>query len=224
MALAISDQAGRTLFAGRADIEIGSLAEPRAGHFAGATTRSNSGGVKAGGSLAGTKSGRFFPPRKAEPIRVSAARGEFEPVQLILSPHDSNALLAVNFSPFKNAAGAVGAITARVDGLITSTSPSRPTRRVCAAGTQILCSAATAAAVPGMGQPSVVITLYVSRGTPAGDYAGQVELQLADSKFSVPLAVHVYDFGIAPRDALEERAGDGHAFHQPLPQAGQAGG
>ena len=49
------------------------------------------------------------PRGKPEPVSVSAARGEFEPVQVVLRPEKDGELLSAEVSPLRNAVGPGGA-------------------------------------------------------------------------------------------------------------------
>ncbi|MBI5386851.1 MAG: DUF4091 domain-containing protein [Verrucomicrobia bacterium] len=210
LALAVSDSTGRTLYAGRTDIEIDTLAEPRAGYFVGGDDLHNLWWCESGWKLGQNKQWPSSALKKAEPVRVSAARGEFEPVQLVLRAFDSNTLLAVRFSPFTNAAGAAGAITARVD-RIEYVHVTQPTDSSCARGRypDPLSPLQLPLRFQQWANLPLWITFHVSRGMPAGDYTGQVELELMDSKLSVPLALHVYDFELPRETHLKSALGLG---------------
>ena len=55
------------------------------------------------------------PPGKPEPVSLSAARGEFEPVQVILRPEKDGELLSAEASPLRKRWGRAAPITVRID-------------------------------------------------------------------------------------------------------------
>lgn len=211
----VLDPAGRTLFSGRTETLLSPLAEPRAGHWAGGSEAMDLWWCESGWKLARAKHWPARPKdRRPVPLEVRAARGEFEPVQLFVRPSVQAAnLTAVRVSSLANAQGTPAGITARVD-QIEYVQVTRPTDPTCVAGwyPDPLPPLHTPVAVAaGMNCP-LWITFHVPPETPAGDYAGWIELETTVGRMNAPVKVHVYDFALPAETHLRSGLGLGTEF------------
>lgn len=114
-------------------------------------------------------------------LGLSAAKREFEPVQLVLGPGSGK--VAVRVQPFANLGSAQRITVAQagfVDGLAETLTP-------IASGGSVEMSPSTGTAL--------WITVFVPPDAPAGDHATSVELiRAGESPVSVPLRLHVFGF------------------------------
>ncbi|MBI2949393.1 MAG: DUF4091 domain-containing protein [Verrucomicrobia bacterium] len=157
---------------------------------------------------------RGFPDRpsdgRAKPVGVSAARGEFEPVQVILRPEQDGELLTATVGPLRDERGTDAPIEVRLDE-VAYVNVTRPTDKSCVPGwyPDPLPPLRTPLALhAGQNQP-LWLTFHVSRFTPAGDYRGELELKTTFGTVRVPLFVHVYDFALPEQTHLKSALGLG---------------
>ena len=193
-----ADQAGRTIFAGSVEVLRSFLLDPRAGQSLTADKA-----LPLWWCESGWKIGRdALPPNRAEGssvgVKVSAAQGEDEAVQIII-PSGAAVLQSAQVTPLRNAAGEdspIGVTLAEVAYLQVS----HPTDNTGDQGwyPDPLPLLRTPFPLPSHNQP-IWVTVHVPREAKAGDYAGELVLTLDKVVWRVPLAVHVYDFAL-PRD------------------------
>jgi hypothetical protein len=115
-------------------------------------------------------------------LSMSAARREFEPVQLVMGP--GSGAVTVTVAPFPNLGSGqrVSVATASYEqGWAEKLAP-------LAAGGQVTLGA-------GQGAP-VWITVYVPEGAPKGEHATTVTLVHGSQTVKVPLSLHVHDFAL----------------------------
>ncbi|MBI2929255.1 MAG: DUF4091 domain-containing protein [Verrucomicrobia bacterium] len=145
-----------------------------------------------------------------KPVTVSAARGEFEPVQVILRAEQEAELLAAKISPLGRARDGKAAITARLDE-VAYVNVTKPTDKACQPGCYPdplppLRTPLTLRA--GQNQP-LWFTFHVSREAKVEDCRGELELKTTLSTIRVPLSVHVYDFALPEETHLKSALGLG---------------
>jgi len=173
---------------------------------------------------------RAMPPKPAQgapkPISVSAARGEYEAVQVVLRPERDGQLLAAELGALRGRWGRRAPVTARLDEVayVEVTQPTDPT---CQPGwypdpLPPLQTPLTLRA--GQNQP-LWLTLHVPRDTRAGDYRGQLRLRTTLGEARVPVAVHVFDFTLPQethlRSALGLGSGEINRYHRLSQRADQ---
>ncbi len=209
----LEDDTGRALFAGRAEVRVGFLSDPRPG-----------GWLMAGAGLglwwceSGWKIGRDrgMPERPADgrprPVRVSAARGEFEAAQVILRPERDGRLLGATVGPFRNGQGAAAAIDVQIDE-VAYVPVTRPTDQSSLRGSYpdplppLKYPLSLAA---GKNQP-LWLTFAVPRGIQAGEYGAELKLDTTLGERRLPLVVQVYDFEMPEQTHLRSALGLGTA-------------
>ena len=118
-----------------------------------------------------------IPRGKPGPVSVSAARGEFEPVQVILRPEQDGQLQWVEVSPLRGAWHKAAPITVRVDEVayVQVTHPTDPT---CLPGwypDPLPPLPSPLALSAGKNQP-LWLTFHVARDAKPGDYHGELKL------------------------------------------------
>ena len=154
----------------------------------------------------GRERGPPEPPRdgRAKPVSVSAARGEYEPAQVILRPGKDGELLSATVSPLRDPRGATTAIDVRLDE-VAYVRVTQPTDESCGRGwyPDALPPLRTPLALrAGQNQP-LWLPFHVSGSTPAGDYRGELELKTTLGTSRVPLSLHVYDFALPEQTHLD---------------------
>lgn len=152
------------------------------------------------------------PPRTdGEPgkVSVSAARGEYEAVQVVVRPARDCALLRAEVKPFR-ASTPARRVSATINevGYVQLT---HPTDGTGAPGwypdplpplrTPLLLRA-------GRNQP-LWITFYVARDTKAGEHRSELKLETSAGSLTVPVLVHVYDFTLPEETHLKSALGLG---------------
>ena len=150
------------------------------------------------------------PPGKPEPVSVSAARGEFEPAQVILRPDRDCELVWAEVGPLRNRwlqASAISVGIAKVE-YVHVTHPTDPT---CLPGwyPDPLPPLPWPVALAGGKNQPLWLTFHVPRDAKAGDYHGQLNLKTSLGNFQVPLHVHVYDFALPQETHLKSALGLG---------------
>jgi len=147
---------------------------------------------------------------RAKPVTISAARGEFEPVQVILRPERDGELIAAKVSPLGRARDGKAPITVRLEE-VAYVQVTKPTDKSCQPGwypdpLPPLRTPLTLRA--GQNQP-LWLTFYVSRFTQAGHYRGELEIMTTLGTIRVPLSVRVYDFALPEEAHLKSALGLG---------------
>jgi hypothetical protein len=143
------------------------------------------------------------------PVHVSAARGEYEAVQVVLRPSRPGELLAarVDLNPTP---GKPAPATCQVDE-VAYVYVNHPTDSTCQRGwyPDPLPHLKTPLALrPGQNQP-LWLTFHVLRETPGGDYAGTLTLESSLGNLQVPLTLHVYNFELPHKTHLRSALGLG---------------
>ncbi|MGO8677058.1 MAG: DUF4091 domain-containing protein [Limisphaerales bacterium] len=217
--LAISDARGRALFGGRMSVSLGVLEDPRPGYW-----------LAEGPDLglwwceSGWKIGRehAVPEKpqdgKAQPVSLSAARGEFEAAQVILNPRKPADLLGATVGPLHDNQGRPGTITAELLE-VAYVKVTHPTDATCEPGwypDPLPPLRLPLKLEPARCQP-IWLSFHVDPSARAGDYTGELRLETSTGSFAVPLRLHVYGFEL-PRDthlksALGLGASDIALFH-----------
>jgi Glycoside hydrolase 123, catalytic domain len=155
------------------------------------------------------------PQGKPQPVSVSAARGEFEPAQVVLRPQKDGRLLWAEVSPLRNRWRKAAPITVQIDEVayVHVTHPTDPT---CLPGwypDPLPPLPLPLALAAGRNQP-LWLTFHVARGAKAGDYRGELKLKTSLGDVRVPLRVHVYDFALPEETHLKSALGLGtHAIN-----------
>lgn len=150
------------------------------------------------------------PHGKAEPVSVCAARGEFEPVQVVLRPGSDGELLGVEASPLRQRWSKAAPIAVRLDE-VAYVEVKRPTDKTCQPGwypDPLPPLRLPLALRAGKNQP-LWVTFHVARDAEAGDYRGELRLRTSLGEVRVPLRVHVYDFTLPAETHLKSALGLG---------------
>ncbi len=160
-----------------------------------------------------------------KPVAVSAARGEYEPVQVILRPERDGELLSAEVTPLRARWGRTSPISVRIDE-VAYVQVTHPTDTNCTAGwypdplpplaTQLKLRA-------GQNQP-LWLTFHVPPDASPGNYTGTLKLKTTLGDVRVPLAVRVYPFALPAESHLRSAFGLGgnnriKRYHQLTSQA-----
>lgn len=153
---------------------------------------------------------------KPESVSVSAARGEFEPAQVVLRPEKDCQLLWAETSPLHQRWGTATPITVRIDEVayVQVTHPTDPT---CVPGwypDPLPPLSWPLALAAGKNQP-LWLTFHVARDAKPGEYHGELKLHTSLGTIKVPLCVQVYDFTLPEETHLKSALGLGtHAINR----------
>lgn len=139
---------------------------------------------------------------RSRAVRVSAARGEFEAVQVVLRPRRAVTLRQAAVTPFRDGAGREAPLEVTLHE-VAYVPVTHPTDATCRRGWY-------PDPLPPLALPRVLeaglnaplwLTVYVPRAVPGGEYRAELTLTAGDSRpVRVPLAVRVYDFEL-PRES-----------------------
>ena len=151
------------------------------------------------------------PQGKPEPVNIAAARGEFEPVQVILRPDHNAQLLWAEASPLRGKGrGMAVPIPVRIEQVayVQVTHPTDPTCRPGWYPDPLPPLTFPLALSAGKNQP-LWLTFHVPRDAGAGDYRGELRLTTSLGEVRVPLQAHVYDFTLPEETHLKSALGLG---------------
>jgi hypothetical protein len=207
--LRVENASGQTLFEGRTELRFTLLDDPRPGYLLRGAKE-----LDVAWCETGWKIGRDRPPppmlasKQFPPVAVSAARGEYEPAQLLLRPERDGSLLAVNSVPFKNDQGELGSITItfRSVAYVPVTQATDPVGAPDWYPDPLPPLALPLELPAGLNQP-LWITFHVARDVKPGDYHSELALETSFGNVSVPLRVHVYDFALPVETHLKSAFG-----------------
>ena len=147
---------------------------------------------------------------KPKPVSVSAARGEFEPVQVVLRPEQDCQLLWAEVILSRKGPGKAAPIAVQIDEVayVQVTHPTDPTCRPGWYPDPLPALAFPLALSSGKNQP-LWLTFHVARDAEPGDYRGELKLRTSLGEVRVPLQVHVYDFTLPEETHLKSALGLG---------------
>jgi len=151
-----------------------------------------------------------MPFRKPEPVSVSAARGEFEPVQVVLRPDKDCELVMAEVGPLRGSWFQTAPISVGIS-KVEYLQVTHPTDKTCLPGwyPDPLPVLPWPVALAGEKNQPLWLTFHVSRDAKPGDYHGQLKLKTSLGDFKVPLRIHVYDFALPQETHLKSALGLG---------------
>lgn len=205
--IAVCDSNSRTLWAAECALRFGILDDAAYGYWL-----KNKKGLVVWWCESGWKVGRTrpAPPRshKPRPITVCAARGEYEPVQVVLRPETDLGLKAVCFGQWQCPRKAHCTPVLEINE-VAYVHITRPTDGTCAAGWYP--DPLPPLNVPmklkgGVNQP-FWITIWVPPEAIPGDYKCTVKFTTSLGSLDVPFLVHVYDFKLPSETHLRSAFG-----------------
>jgi len=141
-------------------------------------------------------------PTESAPVRISAARNEYEPFQIVLRPLATITNIQVSVGDLvpvnEPAAPAISSTNVQVN-LVDYVPVTEPTDISGALGDHpdplpLLNGGFDA---PGQTNQPVWFTVHVPREAPAGDYEGTVRFHSAEMDFMVPVRLHVFSFTLS---------------------------
>lgn len=208
MRVQFADAGQRVFFTGETEVNLPALLDPRPGYW---LAESETLGVW--WCESGWKIGRErgLPGRRTlRPMRVAAARGEYEPAQVILRPARDGELRAAKLGPLRDAAGAEAGITATIDE-VAYVNVTHPTDATCQRGwhPDPLPPLRTPLALrAGQNQP-LWITFHIARAARAGIFRGELTLDTTLGETRVPIEINVYNFALPKETHLASGFGLG---------------
>jgi len=222
-----SDAAGQALFVGRTQVRLSHLHDPRAGRALLGNDRLSVWWCESGWKVGRSRSP---PPRPAigpvSPAAVSAAQGEFEALQIVLTPQVDGELLSASVGPLRNRAGRAAPISVQLHE-VAYVHVTQPTDDTCEADwyPDPLPPLRTPRSLPARQNLPLWLTFHVAREALPGGYTGVLELKSGAGDLRVPLKVHVYDFELPRETHLRSALGLGawninryHALTSPADQ------
>jgi hypothetical protein len=140
---------------------------------------------------------RGLPRETREAVRLSAARGEYEPVQIVLRPMEPLRLLRAEPSDLRAGRHRIPArhITLREVAYVPVEYPTDTLGAIDDYPDPLPPLQTPLTLAAGQNQP-LWLTVYVPYGTPAGVYTGTLTLRTSRGALTVPLEVTVYDFDL----------------------------
>lgn len=142
-----------------------------------------------------------LPPDTADGVRIHAARGEYEPFQLVLRPDEALEAVRLECPSLTGPGGEIGEVTWHALEYYRSEEQVQPTGFVgevpdtLLAARQIDCAA-------GVNQP-LWVTVRVPRDAAPGDYTGAVRVMAGDRQIAeAPVELHVWDFALPEERSL----------------------
>jgi hypothetical protein len=170
-----------------------------------------------GGWKVGRERGLPDKPRhRPGPITVSATRGEYEPVQVVLRAEKDGELLSAETSPLHEGWGRAAPITVQMDE-VAYVQVTHPTDNVGKPGwyPDPLPPLHCPLALPAWKNQPLWLTVYVPRDAQPGNYHCKLRLKTSLGAVAVPLRVHVYDFVLPEETHLKSALGMGsHLINQ----------
>ena len=167
----------------------------------------------------GRERGLPLQPRQTPgPVTLSAARGEYEPVQVVLRAEKDGQLLSAETRPWHAGLLRVAHVWVQLDE-VAYVQVTHPTDKLGAPGwyPDPLPPLHTPLALKaGQNQP-LWLTVHVARDSKPGDYDSELRLKTSLGEVSVPLRLHVYDFTLPEETHLKSALGLGsrsiNAYH-----------
>lgn len=209
MTCRIREKEGRELFIGRGAARLGILDDPRPGHLL-----SDANGMTAWWCEAGWKVGRAMapPPQTAdtEPIRISAARGEFEAAQIVIRLPEDGQLHRAIMSPFVGQGGMKAEVDTRIHE-VAYVRIDTPTDSSCVAGyypDPLPPLEMPLGLKAGQNQP-LWLTVRVARGARAGEYTGTFHAETSKGNLDLPVRLRIWDFELPVETHLRSAFGLG---------------
>jgi hypothetical protein len=140
---------------------------------------------------------RELPRETRDAVRLSAARGEYEPVQIVLRPTQPLRLLRAEPSDLRAGRHRIPArhITLREVAYVPVEYPTDTLGAIDDYPDPLPPLQTPLTLAAGQNQP-LWLTVYVPYGTPAGVYKGTLTLRTSRGALTVPLEVTVYDFDL----------------------------
>jgi hypothetical protein len=140
---------------------------------------------------------RGLPRETRDAVRLSAARGEYEPVQIVLRPTEPLRLLRAELSDLRAGRHRIPArhITLREVAYVPVEYPTDTLGAIDDYPDPLPPLQTPLTLAAGQNQP-LWLTVYVPYGTPAGVYKGTLTLHTSRGALTVPLEVTVYDFDL----------------------------
>jgi hypothetical protein len=140
---------------------------------------------------------RGLPRETRDTVRLSAARGEYEPVQIVLRPTEPLRLLRAELSDLRAGRHRIPArhITLREVAYVPVEYPTDTLGAIDDYPDPLPPLQTPLSLAAGQNQP-LWLTVYVPYGTPAGVYKGTLTLRTSRGVLTVPLEVTVYDFDL----------------------------
>jgi hypothetical protein len=143
-----------------------------------------------------------------EPVRASAARGEYEPVQVVLRPERDCRLTAVTPGRWRDANGEAGEISTQINE-VGYVRVARPTDPSCRPGwyPDPLAPLTLPLDLRGGQNQPLWITCHVSTNSKAGDFKCELLLETTLGNVTVPMAIHVHNFQLSEQTHLKSVIG-----------------
>ncbi|MDH7502131.1 MAG: DUF4091 domain-containing protein [Verrucomicrobiota bacterium] len=219
--LALHDTDGRTLWSGESTVQAGMLEDASYGYWL-----AEKDGLTVWWCESGWKVGRTRPApsrpssgRTTSPVRITAARGEYEAAQVVLQPSRDVDLMRVEVGPWRAPLKANILPTVRIEE-VAYVHVTHPTDDTCVRGwyPDPLPPLKTPLSLKSYANQPLWLTFWVPGETVAGDYKSSIKLRTTAGDLEVPLVLHVYDFELPRethlRSALGLGAGAINAYHK----------
>ena len=226
VSLALHDADGRTIWSGESTIRAGMLDDASYGYWL-----TEKDGLRVWWCESGWKVGRNRPApsrtvngRTMPPVRIAAARGEYEAAQVVLQPSRDLELMHVEVGPWRAPRKANSLPTVRIEE-VAYVHVTHPTDDTCVRGwypDPLPPLKMPLSLKPDVNQP-LWLTFWVPREAVAGDYKSSIKLHTTAGNLEIPLVLHVYDFELPCETHLRSALGLGtgaiNAYHKLVNEA-----
>ncbi|HNQ90071.1 MAG TPA: DUF4091 domain-containing protein [Verrucomicrobiota bacterium] len=210
--LRITDRRGRSLLEGRSEVRVPWLHDPRIGY----AILPGAHDPQVWWCEGGWKVGRHTPPPPPgktggyKAVTLSAAQGEYEPVQIVLVPQHEGRLLESHIDPWKGKTRASAPIETRLNEVayVRVTTPTDGTADRGWYPDPLPPLVLPQPLRPGQNFP-LWLTVRVPPGTPPGPYTSTLHLKTDLETLEIPLALRVHNFALSPTSHLRSALGLG---------------
>ena len=215
--LKIAAEAGSVLLLASTEAQVRLLYDPRPGHWLAGDDLTEVWWCESGWKLGNYQLQPDSPVKtNRRPVTVSAARGETEAAQILITSLTEGALESATIEHLRGPTPDPAKIELTLHE-IARVPIQKPTDSLGDkdAYPDPLPLLHTPFPLPRWGNQALWLSFHIARDAKPGDYSGELKLRIDGDTFTVPLAVHVYDFALPEETHLQSAFGLGtHAINQ----------
>ena len=217
LGLKITEEAGRVMFLASTEAKLSPLYDPRPGHWLAGDDLTQVWWCESGWKLGDYRLQPGSPVKtNRKPVTVSAACGETEAAQIVIASLAGGSLESVTVAGWRGPDAGPAKIGLTLHE-VARVPIQKPTDGVGDkdAYPDPLPLLRTPMALSRWSNQALWLSFHVARDAKPGDYAGELKLRIDGDDFTVPLAVHVYDFALPAETHLQSAFGLGtHSINQ----------
>lgn len=215
--LSIADDAGSILFLASTEVRVQLLDDARPGYWLTGDDLTHVSWCESGWKLGGYRpaAGRTG-KTNLSPVAISAARGETEAAQVFLTRLTEGELESAVVSDLRGPAGSSTTVGITLHE-VARVPVGKPTDTVGDRDgfPDPLPLLRTPLSLSRLGNQALWLSFHIASNAKPGDYTAELQLRITGDTFTVPLAVHVYDFALPEETHLQSAFGLGtHSINQ----------